>query len=335
MYPIGLYANSNGKLVYAWNYWDAENHAILENQTWEPLLKEPNPLGTLNAIFTHRMKPSRSHWTRDAQDLIDANRDIDIAMTSMNNAVRYLGFPILAALGMSPKEVGNIKLRFDQVLIVEPGVDPSAKYDLKFLYPSVDWDKLIMAVKSKIGIVAEMWNVVVRFEIAGTIGSGIMLKILSVDNRTDIGSMMELYEEYFEVPLFEKLKTMSGRVSWLNGISGTKLSLDWPEEPFIQTPAEEAQATQAKIQSNLTNPIDEIMSENPDLDEAAAIKQYVRNVKINSIVAKTPPEGLTEESILSILASNEQEAALASALRRGQATPPASPGTPTGIPGQG
>jgi len=131
--------------------------------------------------------------------------------------------------------------------------------------------------------------------------SGVALEMLNMDNREDIVDMQELYEEFFETPLLQKLQQMSDAVSWLNVPKGDKLTLDWQEEEFIETPSEHNARIKERIELNLTNPIDELKAENPDLDDAAAVKQYMRNVRANSVVAKIAPAEMDETKILAIL----------------------------------
>ena len=132
MYPSGLYPNKDNQLVGSWQYWDAKQHLILEEGSWEVLNKQTeNPHGTFNALFTHRVPPSEAHWTEDAQDVIDMNRDINVALTSINNAVRYHGFPILAAIGIDEKSAASVKIRFDKKITVSPDPAGKATMDLK------------------------------------------------------------------------------------------------------------------------------------------------------------------------------------------------------------
>ena len=297
IYPVGL-VKIKEEWIEAWQYWDEENSILFEHGTWAVLKQEDNPHGIFNALFTHRQKPLNSHWTRDAQDLIDTNRDINIALTTINNALRYHGFPILALMGIEESDAKTIKIRFDKALTLSPGA-AGTSVDARFLYPNVDWNGLTIMLRSRFDMLAASWNVHIKWE--GDIMSGVALEILNMDNREDIVDMQELYEEFFETPLLQKLQQMSDAVSWLNVPKGDKLTLDWQEEEFIETPSEHNARIKERIELNLTNPIDELKAENPDLDDAAAVKQYMRNVRANSVVAKIAPAEMDETKILAIL----------------------------------
>jgi hypothetical protein len=239
-------------------------------------------------LFTHRLKPFRGHWTQDAQDLIDANRDINVALTSINNALRYQGFPILAALGISPEDAKKIKIGFDKLLGITASVD-GATIDLKFVYPEVNWDQLIGVVKFQIDSIAMTWNSRVKWDISGDVSSGVALKILSVDDLDDKNEMQELYEEYFEIPLFEKIKIISQKIEWMTDIKSDKLTLDWQEAHNFESQEERTKRLETDIKLNLTNPIDEMIRSNPDLTEEEAMKQYKRNIEMNSLANDNKP----------------------------------------------
>ncbi len=320
-YPIGVVRNQKRELVEAWNYWDAEQHLVLESGTWNILKQEPNPHGCFNAIFTHRTKPFRSHWTQDASDLVCANRDINVILTAINNAARLQGFPTLAAIGMEVKDASKVKQRFDKLFVVAPGLDNQTT-DLKYLNSGTDWNQLVGLVKSRIEMAATTWNVDIRWNLEGQISSGVALKILSVDNLSDISDTQELYEEYLEVPLFEKLKAIGQNVEWVPEIAGKTLTLDWQEEPFIETPSERSARLKTDIEQNLTNPIDELKAENPDLNDEEAARRYLRNVAVNRIASQG--QALTLDSLMAALDPSDEEIAGLIA-----APQPEPPGVPT------
>ena len=303
MYPVGLVTKEDGNQVEGWMYWDAKSSFLLESGTWDIIKQTDNPEnknyhGTFNAVFTHKTKPFRGHWTKDANDLVDMNRDVNIAMTSINNAVRYHGFPILAALGVDPEKFKDIVVRFDQGIAV--AADPTGKttVDLKMLIPAVNWDGLWNSVKTRISITTATWGINVKFELAGTLGSGIALKILDIENSDDIEDIRELYEEFLEKPLFEKVKIISTKIGWMKKITGEKLSLDWPSEQSVETEDERSKRIETDVKNNLSNPIQELQRVNPDLDDDEAARIYLRNVKMNALLSSGKA---TESAILDIL----------------------------------
>lgn len=298
MYPSGLYPDKDNRLVSSWQYWDAKKHLILEEGSWETLKQEPNPHGVFNAMFTHKVPPSDSHWTEDAQDVVDMNRDINIALTSVNNAMRYHGFPIMAAIGVDEKTTKNVKVRFDKIITVT--ADPAGKesVDLKLLVPSVDWDALMNTIKTRVELMATTWNVDIRWELAGEIASGVALRILSLDDLDDRTEMQELYEAYFEEPLHAKLVAMSNEVEWIKIPEG-ELTIDWPEEETIESPGEKTTRLKGQVELNMTNPIDEMKKDNPDLDDTDAARMFLRNVKVNKLMQK--PIGLTVDAIMAAM----------------------------------
>jgi hypothetical protein len=309
MYPMGIMGGEDDAddLYYQWSYWDAEKHTIFENQTWNVVKEEKNEHGCFNALFLHRMLPFRGHWTRDAQDVVDANRDINIQLTSINNAIRYHGFPILAALGLDPKDAAGIKIGFDKMIAIAPGLPGAEKVDLKSIAPTVNWDQMMGIIKTRIGMLTTTWNTDVRFELSGDPASGIALKIMSMDNTDDLNEVKELYEAFFEQPLFEMIKTFSTHILWMTEITGDKLTCDWAEEEFIETPTEKNARIEGRIRLNLTNPIKELMNENPDLATEDAAREYIKNRNVNTISIK---QGISVDDILNALNPTDEEVSL-------------------------
>jgi hypothetical protein len=146
-------------------------------------------------------------------------------------------------------------------------------------------------VRTKLEMLASTWNVDFRLTVGGDIASGVALKILSVDNRDDLNEMKELYEEYFEVPLYEKILVMQERVQFISGIPKGDLTLDWAEEEYIESPTERNQRLQGEIDMNLTNAVDLIKEDNPDLDDEAALRQLIKNIKINRLLRNEKASG--------------------------------------------
>ena len=313
VYPVGQVRNTKGEWVQGWQYWDAESQILFEESSWEIIKQEDNPHGCFNVLFTHRMKPFNGHWTRDAQDLVDTNRDINIIMTSANNAFRRLGFPNLAVIGIDEEHAGDtvkdgstapkpaVKTGFDRILRVSNNGPEGTAVDLKYLDPAVDWSQIMVLIKDKLEMLSATWNVDIRWTVGGDIASGVALKILSVDNRDDLNEMKEIYEEYFEVPLYEKILEMQEKVSFISGIPKGKLTLDWAEEEYIESPTERNQRLEGEIALNLTNAVDLIKEDNPDLDDAAALKQLIRNIKINRLLKKSEAKG---GEIMDLLSGN-------------------------------
>lgn len=297
MYPIGKVLGNKNELVSGWLYWDESHEILFEEGTWNVLSDKENVHRTFNAIFTHRIKPFKSHWTKDAQDVVDMNRDVNVALTSLNNAIRYHGFPILAGIGVDPKDAKNVKIRFDQMIAV--AADPAGRtVNLQLLVPSVNWEGMINTIKARIEMVTATWNVNIKWEISGTIGSGIALKILDVDNSDDIEDVRELYEEFLEEPMLRRVQAIGKAVSWVKEIPGRSIALDWPSEQTVETEDERAKRMETDIKNNLSNPITEMIRQNPDLDQRSAVREYLRNLKINRMLASADA---TEEGVLAIL----------------------------------
>jgi hypothetical protein len=293
MYPCGL-IDSSGKNVEGWVYWDAEKY-VLYDSTWNVIEQSDNVHGVFNAIFTHRVKPFLGHYTKDAQDLIDTNRDVNIALTAFNNALRISGFPVWVALGVKEGQK-EIEISFDRLIMLFADLEKNSQ-DFKAVNPGFDFTGILQSIKTRCELLATTWNI--QFEIVGSINlSGLAIKILTEDHSNDVNNMKELYEEYFEVPLFEKLKIASTKIGWMTEITGKQLTCDWAEEQFYETPTEKLNRLKTEIELNLTTAIEEIKKRNPDLDDEAAIEKYISNAALNK---KLSTGQITEEEALDII----------------------------------
>ena len=145
----------------------------------------------------------------------------------------------------------------------------------------------------------QTWNLDIRWELSGTIASGIALKILSIDNTDDLEDAKELYEEHLERRLFEKAKLISAKLKWLKTITGKLLECDWPEEELIESETEKLGRAEKEIALNLTNPVDLMISQNPDLDEQEAARRYIRNARVNALLKKGK---ISEDTLMAALA---------------------------------
>ena len=287
IYPVGRVKNLRGEWVQGWQYWDKETQTLYEEGTWNVIKTEDNPHGCFNVLFTHRMKPFMGFWTRDAQDLVDTNRDVNVVLTSLNNAVRYQGFPVLKAEGVKKPGQGDdpIALGFDEIVFCTSPT-PEEKVSLDFIYPNVQWAPLFQTLKDRLEMLSTTWNVNIRWSVGGDVQSGIALKILAIDDLDDRAEMAELYEEYFEVPLHQIIQTIGEKVSFIERMPKGDLTLDWPEEPFIETPMEKAQRRQGEVDMNLTNPVSILMDDNPDLSPSDAAREYIKNVRVNQLLRR-------------------------------------------------
>jgi hypothetical protein len=297
MYPCGL-IDASGKNVEGWVYWDAEKY-LLYDSTWKVLEQSENVHGVFNAIFTHRIKPFLGHYTKDAQDLIDTNRDVNIALTAFNNALRISGFPVWVALGVKDGQK-EIQISFDRLIMLFADLEKNSQ-DFKAVNPGFDFVGILTSIKTRCELLATTWNI--QFEIVGSISlSGLAIKILTEDHSNDVNNMKELYEEYFEIPLFEKLKIASTKIDWIPKITGEQLTCDWAEEEFYETPTEKLNRLKTEIELNLTTAIEEIKKRNPDLDDETAIAKYMSNAALNK---KLSSGQITEEEALDIILGNK------------------------------
>ena len=105
-YPIIQPVEDSSKaeeLTYA--YWDNERY-MLTNEIGNTIIDTPHNYGILPFVFTHRENQTDSFYVEGANDIINANEHINIAMTEMQLGLRFqmFGQPVMIGAEMGNKQ---------------------------------------------------------------------------------------------------------------------------------------------------------------------------------------------------------------------------------------
>ena len=105
-YPIIQPVEDSSKveqLTYA--YWDDKKYMVT-NENGKTLVETSHNYGVLPFVFTHRENQTDSFYVEGANDLINANEHINIAMTEMQLGLRFqmFGQPVMVGAEMGNKQ---------------------------------------------------------------------------------------------------------------------------------------------------------------------------------------------------------------------------------------
>lgn len=322
LYPTALRDDDSAQL---WAYIDAEKK-VLVNQLGQTVKDEPNEYGVLNVFFPHRVKPVESFTLTPRVELIEANRALDVAMTTLNQMIRYNGYKQLVIKGDVKGQAGReFMLGMTQVLVITPGGAELQPADAMPLDMQANFQQHVDTLKFKIELAAQALNLAFEWRMeGGGVKSGRALEVQNVRDYDDRMTQIEIWDESIEQPLFNIVSAMSKRFGL--GVEQGELVCDWPE-PDNGFPDINAEIAWRKhlIETGVKNPVDLIMEENPDLDEEEAVAVLHKNLQMNRLLA-AGGEVPEEQTILDILRGLDVE------------TGAGNPGTPGGageVPGEG
>ena len=223
-------------------------------------------------------------------DMIDANINIGVAMTLLNqmfknNSFKTLGFIVESesdlpeSFFMSPASGIGIPSRSGGGSSIE-NIDMQATYD-----------KFYDTVKKRASFIASQYGVSIKdTEGSGSASSGFAIVVSNLDLIEHREEMTSLYRG-FEREIFEKTRKV---YNYFNDSDSEKISedatfqIDYVEEVFPVPTNEQSEKDTTDLQNNTTNPIEIIMRDNPDITIEQATAKYEANKTINGADRVTP-----------------------------------------------
>ena len=176
------------KLEYA--YWDAKKYVHMDEDGL--ILNEiPHTYKVLPFVFTHRENQTDSFYVEGANDIINANEHINIAMTEMQLGLRFqmFGQPV-----MTGAEMGNKQRTGSDVTLELP---EGSTYDI--VAPQGNVEAVIENVKFFVELVAQNNHLWVQWsEQGGEVPSGISLMIKDLERTEDYQDDLALWKMYEE-----------------------------------------------------------------------------------------------------------------------------------------
>jgi len=239
------------KLMYA--YWDAERYVHMD-EDGNVIDEIPHSYGVLPFVFTHRENQTDSFYVEGANDIINANEHVNIAMTEMQLGLRFqmFGQPVMVGA-----EMGNKQRTGSDVTLELP---EGSTYDI--VAPQGNVEGVIENIKFLVELVAQNNHLWVQWsEQGGEVPSGISLMIKDLERTEDYQddlALWKMYEEEFYI--------VERQIASSFGVSlPSDLGLDFKEPEYPKTVQDQILWDKHRLEMNLIDEVGLLMEYNQDL----------------------------------------------------------------------
>ena len=260
MYPLLMLPEDilyNQKME--WAYWDESIYAHYDSDG--NIIEEyEHGYGVLPFLFTHREEQVDEFFVDGANDIVDCNEQVNIAMTEMQLGLRFqmFGQPYMTGVD-SDKRIE--RAGSDQILDLPEG----ATYNIAS--PSGDINAVIENIKFQLDLVAQNNHLYVQFaQDGGETPSGIALKIKDLERFEDYQDDIELWRMYEH-----ELYYIEREIAAYNNINlPDKLKLDFNEPEYPKTVQDQILLDEHRIKHHMIDETDLLMEYNQDLSRKDA-----------------------------------------------------------------
>ena len=273
------------ELTYA--YWTDKKY-MLTNENGKVIIDTPHNYGVLPFVFTHRENQTDSFYVEGANDIINANEHVNIAMTEMQLGLRFqmFGQPVMVGA-----EMGNNQRTGSDVTLELP---EGSTYDI--VSPQGNVEGVIENIKFLVELVAQNNHLWVQWsEQGGEVPSGISLMIKDLERTEDYQDDLDLWRMYEQDFYRVERKIASSHEVSLP----TELRLDFKEPEYPKTVQDQILWDKHRLEMNLVNEVGLLMEYNQDLTpeqaELTIASNKQRNEKLSIFekarqVAQSTPE---------------------------------------------
>tara|TARA_Y100000310_G_scaffold210470_1_gene211100 strand:+ start:1421 stop:2719 length:1299 start_codon:yes stop_codon:yes gene_type:complete len=255
------------KLQYA--YWDKEKYVHMD-EDGTVMAEIPHTYGVLPFVFTHRENQTDSFYVEGANDIINANEHINIAMTEMQLGLRFqmFGQPV-----MTGAEMGNKQRTGSDVTLELP---EGSSYDI--VSPQGNVTEVIENIKFIVELVAQNNHLWVTWaEQGGEVPSGISMMIKDLERTEDYQDDLALWEMYEkEFYIVERQIASSFDVSL-----PADLGLDFKEPEYPKTVQDQILWNKHRLEMNLIDEVGLLIEYNNDLTQEQAELTIASNKQRN------------------------------------------------------
>ena len=262
MQPEDISYNKN----IEWAYWDESIYAHYDSNG--SIIEEyEHGYGVLPFIFTHREEQVDEFFADGANDIVDCNEQVNIAMTEMQLGLRFqmFGQPYMTGVDTDKRieRAGS-----DQILDLPEG----ATYNIAS--PAGDLNAVIENIKFQLDLVAQNNHLYVQFaQDGGETPSGIALKIKDLERFEDYQDDIELWRMYEH-----ELYHVEREIAAYNNINlPDKLKLDFNEPEYPKTVQDQVLLDEHRLKHHMVDESDLLMEYNKDLSRKEAEKIVEKN----------------------------------------------------------
>ena len=267
MYPLLMRPEDilyNNKVEYA--YWD-ESVYVHYDEGGNILEEYEHGYGVLPFLFTHREEQIDEFFVDGANDIVDCNEQVNIAMTEMQLGLRFqmFGQPYMTGVD-SDKRIE--RAGSDQILDLPEG----ATYNIAS--PAGDINAVIENIKFQLDLVAQNNHLYVQFaQDGGETPSGIALKIKDLERFEDYQDDLELWWMYEH-----ELYHIEREIAAYNNINlPEKLKIDFNEPEYPKTAQDQILLDEHRLKHHMIDEVDLLMEYNKDLSRKEAEKIVEKN----------------------------------------------------------
>ena len=251
-----------------WAYWD-ESVYVHYDSDGKIIDEYEHGYGVLPFIFTHREEQIDEFFVDGANDIVDCNEHVNIAMTEMQLGLRFqmFGQPYMTGVD-SDKRIE--RAGSDQIIDLPEG----AVFDI--VSPQGNIESVIENIKFQVDLVAQNNHLYVQFaQDGGETPSGIALKIKDLERFEDYQDDIELWRMYEH-----ELYYIEREIAAYNNISlPDKLKLDFNEPEYPKTVQDQILLDEHRLKHHMLDEVELLMEYNKDLSKAEAEKTIEKNRK--------------------------------------------------------
>ena len=223
--------------------------------------------GVLPFLFTHREEQIDEFFVDGANDIVDCNEQVNIAMTEMQLGLRFqmFGQPYMTGVD-SDKRIE--RAGSDQILDLPEG----ATFDI--VSPQGNLESVIENIKFQVDLVAQNNHLYVQFaQDGGETPSGIALKIKDLERFEDYQDDIELWRMYEH-----ELYYIEREIAAYNNVNlPEKLKLDFNEPEYPKTVQDQILLDEHRLRHHMIDEPDLLMQYNKDLSRIEAEKIIEKN----------------------------------------------------------
>ena len=267
MYPLLMQPDDVSYIEKCeWAYWD-EGRYIHYDEDGNIIDEYEHGYGVLPFVFTHREEQIDEFFVDGANDIVDCNEQVNIAMTEMQLGLRFqmFGQPYMTGVD-SDKRIE--RAGSDQIIDLPEG----ATFDI--VSPQGNIESVIENIKFQVDLVAQNNHLYVQFaQDGGETPSGIALKIKDLERFEDYQDDLELWRMYEH-----EFYHVEREIAAYNNIKlPEKLRLDFKEPEYPKTVQDQVMLDEHRLRHHMIDEADLLMEYNNDLSRKEAEKIIEKN----------------------------------------------------------
>ena len=269
MYPLLMQPDDiSYKEKCEWAYWDESIYALYD-EDGNIIEEYEHGYGVLPFVFTHREEQIDEFFVDGANDIVDCNEQVNIAMTEMQLGLRFqmFGQPYMTGVD-SDKRIE--RAGSNQIIDLPEG----ATFDI--VSPQGNIESVIENIKFQVDLVAQNNHLYVQFaQDGGETPSGIALKIKDLERFEDYQDDLELWRMYEH-----EFYHVEREIAAYNNIKLPEtLKLDFKEPEYPKTVQDQILLDEHRLKHHMLDEVDLLMEYNNDLSRKEAEKVVEKNRK--------------------------------------------------------